>query len=316
MYDQAVAFFLNWHLRALVFLPERLSPRPIFFRPGTEFDSSPRFIANKLYHGPRYVHTRANTSRKVSPRFPKRSKMRFRAARTEIARLLVKSSRKLVAKVVRESSTSVKLARSLPSPYPSFPRAFGNKIRICNSREDGPQFSGRAHSVVRFSIISATSRCIVHVRVLLLCAFLCVCVYLCVRMEHVYAVLQRDLRRMKVLRMNVEPRARPSRNDISRRKFEGWRMRLFTDESLWYFPQYMCAYIRTCAMYTWNIEIIRFSTDKYRAPFPRCFIAIISHFNFRYFKFKNFKFFRSKNFNNRIENIIYILLAVKDIIFL
>lgn len=130
-------------------------------------------------------------------------------------------------------------------------------------------------------------------------------------MEHVYAVLQRDLRRMKVLRMNVEPRARPSRNDISRRKFEGWRMRLFTDESLWYFPQYMCAYIRTCAMYTRNIGIIRFSTDKYRAPFPRCFIAIISHFNFRFFKFKNFKFFRSKNFNNRIENIVYILLTLK-----
>jgi len=120
-----------------------------------------------------HAHTCMHIDRGKSLRSLEKSgavEARFRAACTEIARLLVKSSGKLVAKVVRESSTSVKLAYSTISFPLSLSLSFSLSLSLAlflslsvlanrlvrNSREDDLQFSKRLR-LIRFPIISATS---------------------------------------------------------------------------------------------------------------------------------------------------------------
>lgn len=140
--------------------------------------------------------------------------MLSRVVRAKIARLLVKSSGKLVAKVVRVSSTSVRLTRALSlSPPPLLP------LPAEHSRMQQP---ARRAAIFRTSASRRTfpdyKRGFAQYRARVCCMHTCICVCTPVRGD---PGLQCDLRRMKVSRMDVGIAPRSRRNDISRRKFEG-----------------------------------------------------------------------------------------------
>lgn len=132
------------------------------------------------------------------------------------------TARKVEQETCRESRSRKLDFREAHSLFPSLSCILSlsaNRL-VCNSREDGPQFSGRARLVVRFSIISPDDVALYRARVPTYC-FVCNGVR-----GNVYTGFQRDLRRMKVSENGCRTAPHPWRNDISRRKFERWRMSL------------------------------------------------------------------------------------------
>lgn len=115
------------------------------------------------------AHARKYIWRKVSPLTSrKKSKDRVLEPRAkEIARLLVKSSRKLVAKAARESSTSVKLASvSLSlSALSSFPPALSaTRLRMQQSERRSVIFRTSTFRRIRFSISAILRTCVLPLR--------------------------------------------------------------------------------------------------------------------------------------------------------
>lgn len=204
---------------SLSFLQARFLLRPIFFRRRDRirldiaFDSSLDLSRINCAEDPistQYMHTHTH-SRHIrtyvwikslhSLEKSHATDMPSRIVRAEIVRLLVKSSGE-TCRESRSRKLDFRKAHSLSLSL-FLASLFRLNILVCNSRQDGPQFSGRAHLVVRFSIISATSS---H-------GIVCVClacVHTCARLYAEIPGLQCDLRRMKVSRMDVRtaPRIR------------------------------------------------------------------------------------------------------------